>query len=163
MLIGLIQAGLKQIGRINKQLSRAELKGKLSPVQKKFKADIKQLGVNTKSGRISVSKRTFENEGVYKKLKKTMDEYEKEREIEKKEGEKNYQKQKDIEALIMEYITPSDFYQEMREEERTTNSAQSFADRILTYIIEFDTFDMDYQEEIIEWLKKEYSRFKHER
>ena len=54
----------------------------------------------------------------------------------------------DIFSLLMEYVTPSELYQEMNK----TNNEQIFSEHIIDRITEFSTFSEDYQEDIREYL-----------
>lgn len=56
--------------------------------------------------------------------------------------------EKDIFSLLMEYVIPSELYQEMR----NSSNEQVFAEHIIDKIAEFSTFSEDYQEEIREYL-----------
>ena len=107
---------------------------------------LRKMGLTTKSGYISKSKKATTNPHI----EKLFGIYEREREKEKMYSD--YRKQQDFEGLLAQFIIPSDWYQSMTK----SNNENEFADKVIGYIKDFDLFEEDYQEEIIDYIKSQY-------
>lgn len=122
-------------------------RGQIGYAEKKLIARANQLGFLTKSGRISKSKKTISS----KQLQKALEEYQEEH-FEEKQDQTNFQKKKDIEDLISERVPPSEYWQTMRK----CRDRESFALSISNKIKDFKTFEEEYQQEILDYLKEEF-------
>lgn len=129
---------LSKIRAINSRIRR----GDTSASTKKMIARAEQLGLTTKSGYISKSKKSQED----KNLQKAFEEYEQEYYEEK--TDKFYQEKQDFESLLKERITPSDWWQSMRK----AKNPQTFADDISRKVSDFSTFDDEYKQEFLDYV-----------
>lgn len=102
-----------------------------------------QLGMLTPSGYIRTAKG-----GSNALFEKAIQDYEESYFSEK--TDEYFTVKQDILSLVMEYVTPSELYQEMRKAQNSNIFAENIADRIS----EFSIFEEEYQNDILEYLRE---------
>ena len=102
-----------------------------------------QLGMLTPSGYIKNTKG-----GKNTLFEKALQDYEESYFNEK--TDEYFAVKQDILSLVMEYVTPSELYQEMRK----AQNSNIFAENIVDKISEFSTFEEEYQNDILEYLSE---------
>lgn len=132
------------IKTLNSRFRRENLRGDFLSSSKKLQIRAEQLGFTTKSGYIKKSSLAD------KKMKKALEEYE--REYYEEKTTPNYNMREDFKSLIDQFITPSEYWQIMR----NASNATDFVNIIISYINIYDTFDSEYQEAFEEWLYGEF-------
>lgn len=134
---------VSQISSLNRKI-RA---GNLGYSEKMFLNRAEVLGLTTKSGYISKSKKAQTS----KQLERLFCDYK-----DMREQEDIYQDDFimiiDFEGLLQEYIVPSEKWQIIR----NSKTAFDFIDNILNKISIYDTFEEDYREEFEKYLFEKY-------
>ena len=135
-----------KVSQIN-SLNRKIRAGNLGYSEKMFLNRAEVLGLTTKSGYISKSKKAQGS----KQLEKIFGDYE-----DMREQEDIYQDDfimiMDFEGLLQEYITHSEKWQIIK----NAKSAFDFIDSVLNKISIYDTFEEDYKEEFEKYLFEKY-------
>lgn len=135
-----------KVSQIN-SLNRKIRAGRLGHSEKMFLNRAEVLGLTTKSGYISKSKKAQGS----KQLEKLFNDYK-----DMREQEDIYQDDfvmiQDFESLLQEYIVPSEKWQIIR----NTKTAFDFIDNILNKISIYNTFEEDYKEEFEKYLFEKY-------
>lgn len=109
-----------------------------------------KLGAVTPSGYLSKSKAILEDDLFTSLIENYQQEY-KEQEL---MGEDKYIFKETMDALLDQYVQPSEYYQTMRH----SSNAKDFAETIIDYINTKETFeDEDLKKGFIEWLKEDYA------
>lgn len=126
------------IKTINSRIRR----GDMSSSTRQFLSRAEQLGMTTPSGFIRTGK--IINDPLFQKA---LEEYE--QNFFEEKTDEYFDIKQDILSLLMEYVTPSEIYQEMRK----ANNENTFAHSIADKIAEFDIFEEDYREEILDYLR----------
>lgn len=129
---------------LNSRFRREKLTNTFLSSSKKLLVRAEQLELTTPSGYI---KKSAFNDS---KFKKVLNDYEQEYFEEK--NNKNFSFKRDFESLVQQFITPSEYWQIMR----NSNSGNEFVETIIYYINIYDTFEEDYRIEFEQWLYGEW-------
>lgn len=135
-----------KVTQIN-SLNRKIRSGKLGQSEKMFLNRVEVIGLTTKSGYISKSKKALSS----KQLEKIFSDYKDMRELEDIYQD-DFVMIMDFEGLLQEYIVPSERWQIIR----NVKSAFEFIDNIINKITIYDTFEEDYKEEFEKYLFEKY-------